>query len=307
MMSLSSAEYSDRNTKSEDDLHTDDLDSTSGNETSNSPEPENFFAASYSLAARCGIESEPESIVSDYSEMADPIKEHLANVQIIQKEDLDMGNTFSEQCIAQSKMFRGSDEDEEEYSRRVRKTNFLSLAQEFAALKKVNADALPFDLHKDVYQDVSPMSDTDSGSEIDSVEKMTSLDIKDNSDAPLSGKCSSAQNNESETGAAMCESIPDIVPGSIGQVGKLPDASFVTSSVDGTSGKENSNPRSIAGLGSSPKIDQSSPKRMEESLEEFDVYTIETALPQMDWHHLEEQLQRAAEEEQQKWVSQGVI
>lgn len=41
------------------------------------------------------VDTDPESCMSDYSEMADAIKEHLANVQIIRQEDLDSGNTLA--------------------------------------------------------------------------------------------------------------------------------------------------------------------------------------------------------------------
>jgi hypothetical protein len=101
------------------------------------------------------IEPDPNSFCSDYSEMGEPIREHLANVQIIVRADLDLGNTAAPAPASPShhqqqdgSLQRAADESDEEYARRVRKTNYLSLAQEFAALKRINADALPFDLHQ---------------------------------------------------------------------------------------------------------------------------------------------------------------
>lgn len=114
----------------------------------NIPELENFcFPASSHL----GVDSETESVVSDYSEMADPVKEHLANVQIIRCPDLDP--TSPTQFMVREKVLRGLGEGEEEFVRRLRKTNFLSLAQEFADVKRQNENALPFNLHEERYRE----------------------------------------------------------------------------------------------------------------------------------------------------------
>jgi len=37
--------------------------------------------------------------------------------------------------------------------------------------------------------------------------------------------------------------------------------------------------------------------------DEFDVYTIETALPQVEWERIEESLRKSAGEEKKRWVS----
>jgi len=91
-------------------------------------------------AARHLIEPDPNSIASDYSELGEPIREHLADVQIIGREDLDLGNTVAsssdvddhrEGSVGAEKrhLRRQQDETEEQFARRVRKTNYLSLAQ----------------------------------------------------------------------------------------------------------------------------------------------------------------------------------
>jgi len=90
--------------------------------------------------ARNLIEPDPNSFASDYSELGEPIREHLADVQIIGREDLDLGNTVAsssgvdenlEGLAAPEKhhLRRQNDETEEQFARRVRKTNYLSLAQ----------------------------------------------------------------------------------------------------------------------------------------------------------------------------------
>lgn len=98
------------------------------------------------LSIQCGCESETESVLSDYSEMADPVKEHLANVQIL------ADPLSSTSFIVQQKLIRGAEESEAAFLQRIRKMNFLSLAQEFADLKKQNASVLPFNLHEERYK-----------------------------------------------------------------------------------------------------------------------------------------------------------
>jgi len=99
-------------------------------------------------------DSDHESVVSDYSEMADPVKEHLASIHILQEAELRFGSalglTAQQTCMMRPWLAiqRRPDEDEMEFLQRQRKMNFLSLAQEFAAIKKANPDALPFNLHK---------------------------------------------------------------------------------------------------------------------------------------------------------------
>ena len=93
-------------------------------------------------AARHLIEPDPNSFASDYSELGESIREHLAGVQIIGRDDLDLGNTAPCSSDADDDTSReGSagpegrhlcrldNETEEQFARRVRKTNYLSLAQ----------------------------------------------------------------------------------------------------------------------------------------------------------------------------------
>jgi len=87
-------------------------------------------------AARHLIEPDPNSFASDYSELGEPIREHLAGVQIIGREDLDLGNTVAASDDDPGgtekhhhSLRRLDNETEEQFTRRVRKTNYLSLAQ----------------------------------------------------------------------------------------------------------------------------------------------------------------------------------
>lgn len=351
-MSLSTPEDSEQNLKIDDDLpSSEDLEVVDPNEMI-VPDKKSYNV-SYSLAMRCGIDSDPESIVSDYSEMADPIKEHLANVQIIQKEDLDLGNTFIDNFLVQAKIFRGSEEDEEQFSKRLRKTNYLSLAQEFAELKKVNASALPFGLHKEKYQTVSPSSDAESGSDFDcsdpgggnlgdsnealssaenshvlgngtlhsaeGLESSETSDLKKGDEISVSETSAKLENADMKTKHSNPVSNPLIKSSSTSRnEATVPHKQEVpgVDASDGFLGNEHHMVEPGAGRGDSvPSLESEcihvpeSPgkaklvrRKMEESIGEFDIYTVETALPQMDWQHLEEQLQKAAEEEQKKWV-----
>jgi len=105
------------------------------------------------LGGRClggQTDSDHDSVVSDYSEMADPVKEHLASIHLLQEAELQFSNVLG--LPAQQlhlirpwlAVQRRPDEDEVEFLKRQRKINFLSLAQEFAAVKMVNPNALPF-------------------------------------------------------------------------------------------------------------------------------------------------------------------
>jgi len=95
------------------------------------------------------IEPDPSSFASDYSELGEPIREHLAGVHIIGRDDLQLANTVppssddqdeddQRQCEGSSvppgftdrrHLRRLDDETDEQFARRVRKTNYLSLAQ----------------------------------------------------------------------------------------------------------------------------------------------------------------------------------
>ena len=85
------------------------------------------------------IEPDTNSFTSDYSELGEPIRDVLADVQIIGREDLDLGNTIASSVdhldetasepSGTHHLRRQDNETEEQFARRVRKTNYLSLAQ----------------------------------------------------------------------------------------------------------------------------------------------------------------------------------
>jgi len=93
------------------------------------------------------IDPDPSSVSSDYSELGEPIREHLAGVQIVGRCDLELASTTAAAAAADvedqqegptstshdghhhHQLSRQDNETDEQFARRVRKTNYLSLAQ----------------------------------------------------------------------------------------------------------------------------------------------------------------------------------
>ena len=127
----------------------------------------------------------------DYTEMADPMKQHLANMQYLQqsqkKPHVMDDNQLIEVDNETHNILRNADETDDEYSRRIRKTNLLSLAQEFAALKQVQSGSTLYDVVKtsETQNDYSPMSEVSTESESDEEhDDVPTPPIKDSQAAP---------------------------------------------------------------------------------------------------------------------------
>ncbi|KAK2156373.1 hypothetical protein LSH36_215g04029 [Paralvinella palmiformis] len=277
-----------------------------------------------STASAPVIEPEPDSSVSDYSEMAEPIKEHLANVQIIQKEDLEVGNTiYPSQAASNQKIAREPNETDEEFTKRVRKINYLSLAQEFAALKKIDATALPFDMHKVQTKELSsPMSDS-SATETDSSERCYPESAEaSNAATPIEGfgdllpnDNSGVQRRSTDPTGADVDNLSEQFYGakvtsnqtqqsapSGGGKANRGEVGGGSEMLDNELNRKLANGSSRSGNNDAFHEQNATEKKTSAGYTQadFDVYNIESTLPQMDWDLLEEQLHRAAEEERQK-------
>lgn len=138
-------------------------------------------------AAKCS-DSDRESVVSDYSEMADPVMEHLASIHLLQEAELRYGSVLGlpvQQPYGMRPWLavqRRPDEDEIEFLQRQRKMNFLSLAQEFAAIKMANPDALPFNLHRHRDDDSHKEKVDEESDEISLAEEISALSFVDKTD-----------------------------------------------------------------------------------------------------------------------------
>lgn len=126
------------------------------------------------------MDSDHESVVSDYSEMADPVKEHLASIHLLQEAELRFGSVLG--IRPWLTLQQRPDEDEIDFLKRQRKVNFLSLAQEFAAVKKLNPDALPFDVHKQRTDAGSKEDRNEDFNEISLVEELAAISCVDKAD-----------------------------------------------------------------------------------------------------------------------------
>lgn len=105
-----------------------------------------FVATSRRLeASMCGS----ESAMSDYSEIAAPLQEHLANMHMHQLDCRLQNGMYADgddcgEVTDDSVLVQQPGECDEDFERRTKKVNYLSLAQEFAALKRVDPSAQPF-------------------------------------------------------------------------------------------------------------------------------------------------------------------
>ena len=242
-------------------------------------------------------------------------------------------------------------EFDEDYNRRLKKHNFLKLAHKFVELKKVDASILPFDLHKySDYTDVAsvekateknhnqPSLDEDphmmaeilsqSGESFSSVVNKEDCDENENSKAPcdineihLDHIDSGKSNNERTKDIETKNSDDEIEAKNSDDDNNENDALIKTpTTVSGGSeivmvalAENQDGLRDDAtNSGKSQKSDKDS-SALDEDLCPFDVYNIETALPDINWETLEESLKKASEEEKLRqevgfmFISVGVL
>ncbi|VDI41779.1 Hypothetical predicted protein [Mytilus galloprovincialis] len=217
-------------------------------------------------------DTDTDSVSSDYSvEISAPLRE-FSDVHIYEK------NELTDSSVSTDKLERGVRETEEDFSRRVRKTNLLSIAQEFAELKKVNADALPFDLHKsqNLVEETSSSECSSATSSKNPSQMNTPSEVRSNPFQDLSAT------SEIKTKDLNSNSIKEMLMNERKNKSS-PNQSPKRSAVNG-------------------QLKQTNDTDGQE--DDFDVYNIETAIPQMDWDTLEQQLQQASEFERRKKESQ---
>lgn len=218
-------------------------------------------------------DTDTDSVSSDYSvDILAPLQD-LSDLHIYEKnESTDLSGSVNVPGDA-NKLERKERETEEDFNRRVRKTNLLSIAQEFAELKKVNADALPFDLHK------------------------AQSSLAESSSSECSSATSSRNPSEMNTPSEVRSNpFQNLTSGTEQQSRDLNSNSIKEMLMNERKNKPSpkSSPKKSAMNG---QIKQHSE---DQEAEDFDVYNIETALPQMDWDTLEQQLQQATEFEKRK-------
>ena len=248
---------------------------------------------------------------------------------------LDVRDTYVGQAVGQSlkeenkntEIQRFPGEFDEDYNRRLKKHNFLKLAHKFVELKKVDASILPFDLHKySDYTDIDgasvekateknhnrPTLDEDphmmaeilsqSGESFSSVVNKVEFDENENSKAPCdiseihldhidSGKSNNERTEEIETKNSDDSNETDALIKTSTMVSGGGEIGMVA-----LAGNQDRLRDDATNSGKSQKSDKDS-SAFDEDLCPFDVYNIETALPDINWETLEESLKKASEEE----------
>jgi len=186
-----------------------------------------------------------------------------------------------------------------------RKNSLLLQAQQFAELKKRDSNVLPFNLHVHLKERESSEKSSQSG-EVSMSKIMSPVDlnlssgssVKDNQSCGVrevfshskAQKSNNSKASDSKGDNSGCENICD-TKGDNSSSG-IKEGVFV---------KKGNNPVETMGENcvSSTKncdIERDNSEDDKEEFDAFDVYNIETALPELDWKNLEEKLKAANEE-----------
>ncbi|XP_059159587.1 uncharacterized protein LOC131943456 isoform X2 [Physella acuta] len=284
--------------------------------------------------SRFSVDVECESVVSDYSEVGGPLRDFERDVTYMDKDSLRAEDSSSFLALSSSfwepeELERREGESEEDFERRVRKVNLLSLAQEFAELKKLDAQACAINFHRNQStrsfgHGGSPLSSrgqslertnrrTASKSPLRSLGRGSSKDthracpimIETDDNKPKH------QNTSNKTSRDMVVPKSEDLPVNEARrrdsnsdlpANMRPDRCANSPGLAGHARKSNPGSRDGSASRSAAARNQSS-QGSSDVEGDFDVYNIETALPNVNWEILEKQLQAAAEEESKRLES----
>ncbi|CAI9740323.1 Hypothetical predicted protein [Octopus vulgaris] len=244
-------------------------------------------------------DAECESVSSDYSEVVGPLRDLADNeIEIFNSSDLEE-TIISEKCNSFSTrsetLQQNPDETDEEFHKRVKKVNFLSLAQEFAELKKIDADVLPFDLHKTDFSDYSPMSEESSFTE------STMTSPADLAETPTDSYDFVRDENSNELDNVDCCDTEGLQSG--GRLYKTDSAAnsykpnfneMNNLDVDVVANSKHGKPNFASWENKQKKNGEV--KTDSTGAQDCEIYDIEDTLPKMDWETLEQQLALVVEE-----------
>lgn len=269
------------------------------------------------------MDVECESITSDYSELGGPLQEIERDLHYIDRDALRTEDALPPidggiQNVRSKDLSKGEEETEAEREWRLRKINFLSLAQEFAELKKVDSQACPINFHRNQSAKTFPRTCSPFGSRGHSLERKRN---RTHSKSPMRFPEKSASRdypknignmNDASGGSTVSHpSLPkNIERKLLGKEACVPPAEDLPVN---EARRRNSNTDLPANMrtdrcGNSPGISQKTRTTNPGAQDElgnvvaaegcgdcegdFEVYNIETAvMTQMNWHVLEEQLQ----------------
>lgn len=220
--------------------------------------------------------------------------------------------------------------------RQQRKHNFLNKAQEFAELKRLDSKVLPFDLHLHIDQTNSESQRVNSGAFCTMSTTMPpSVDSgKTGAQSPQSNinghSVFNGTNLKPSDGASNEENLSkgnncgdgignNVLKGSYSSADKInggnslicdthnPESQHICDKKEGNSEKDFKGISSLCDTIKSNScqdketdkkvpVNSSNSGQTDDVVNAFDVYNIETALPDMDWSSLEEKLRAASEE-----------
>lgn len=200
-------------------------------------------------------------------------------------------------------------ESDEDYERRLKKHNFLQDAHRFVELKKVDANILPFDLHKFSHLGnknnsniVGRTEESDrfpgSESSCQNMSEILSQSKESFASAVNEGSCDNSDNIK-----ALCDTGDELtgIKGNIRTRECDTKSDFRDNSQLSGDGGSSADQMIDSGIQIEADIDNSNgskgSKTDEEEIGPFEVYNIETALPNINWETLEESLRKASEEE----------
>ncbi|XP_035827672.1 schwannomin-interacting protein 1 [Aplysia californica] len=287
--------------------------------------------------SRFSVDVECESVVSDYSELGGPLKDIERDVHYLDRDTLrseEGGDSWLElsrqEGEFESEVERREGESQADFEKRIRKINLLSLAQEFAELKKVDAQACAFNFHrnqsvKNLRQSLSP-----AGSRGQSIERSR----RTNSKSPL--RASSLAGGGNMPGIMATSGGHDLSQkdgkdgtssGAENMTTSLPK-NYEKSSVAAANQRTEDPPANEARRGDSnldlpanmrpnrfmmgsPRLERDGSRpanagsqgNSSDAEGDFDVYNIESTLPHVNWATLEKQLEIAAKEGQNRLES----
>ena len=207
--------------------------------------------------------------------------------------------------VKQTELQKLPDETDHDFNKRVRKHSLLQDAHRFVELKKLDSNILPFDLHKysdfvDRNNSSSERIDKESGGFANEAaygqemaEILTHANEKFSSVVNDNNNCDSHGHNMDTKSPEIEKSVP------------IKDK-LSKDKVEGSKGEGNSVDLMVdSGIQIEAECDTANDSRSsrtadDESIGPFEVYNIETALPNINWETLEESLKQASEEEKQR-------
>lgn len=276
---------------------------------------------------RFSLDAECESTISDYSELGGTLKDIEREMYFMDREALRTDDAFlpinlSLLCKDSTAPVKQVEETEEEFEWRLRKTNLLSLAQEFAELKKVDAQACPINFHrnqsaKSFVRGFSPLRSR--GQSLERISRRrhsksplrATRDCSRNNSEPISDRKSAntspPKNHERKV---VQESVPlktEDLPVNEARrrnstdlpANMRPERCGISPSLSRKRRVTNNRPQDESSSRTGVKNQQF--QGSSDCEEDFEVYNMETALSNMNWQMLEEQLQAVAEHEKSRW------